>query len=480
MHAEHRLCRTTGLDPLGTDQRAEHDAAGFGLPPGVDDRAALLTDLMEVPFPRFRVDRLTDGAEQSDTGAGSFLQRFRTFTHQGAQGGRSGVENVHLVLVDHLPEARGARVARHAFEDQRRGAVGQRTVDNVAVPRDPADVGGAPEHFAVAVIEHVLEGHRRLQQVAAGGVQHAFGFAGAAGGVEDEQRVFGVHRFGRAVVADVAQRLVIPDVPAFNPAHFILCTLDHHHGAHVRTALQRLVDVLFQRHEFAAAHAFIGGDHGAAVGVEYPVAQRVRGETAEHHRMHRTDPRAGEHGVGRFGNHRHVDAHAVAFLHATAFEHVGQAADVVMEFFVGDLGGFGGIVAFPDDRDLIAAFFQVPVDAVVADVQLSAGKPVGLTGFQVIALDGVPRLAPVEEAGGLFGPERSGVFNGFAVQAVVVVLTQLCSPADGIGFGERADIEHDGSLFLFCDKDKDAPSRERVQGWPEPVHNAFRSIACSR
>ncbi|MNL30932.1 hypothetical protein D3C87_1526970 [compost metagenome] len=112
-----------------------------------------------------------------------------------------------------------------------------------------------------------------MQQVAAGGVQHAFGFAGAAGGVEDEQRVFGIHGFRRAVVADIAQRLVIPDVPAFNPVHLILCALDHDHGAHVRAALQCFVDILFQRDELATAHAFIGGDHGAAVGVENPVAQ---------------------------------------------------------------------------------------------------------------------------------------------------------------------------------------------------------------
>jgi hypothetical protein len=41
------------------------------------------------------------------------------------------------------------------------------------------------------------------------------------------------------------------------------------------------------------------------------------------------------------------------------------------------------------------------------------------------------------------------MFDGLAVEAVVVVLTEVCSPADGIGFGECADIEHDGSLFLF-------------------------------
>lgn len=121
----------------------------------------------------------------------------------------------------------------------------------------------------------------------------------------------------------------------------------------------------------------------------------------------------------------------------------------MVKLLVGDLRGFGGVVAFPDDRGLIAACCQVTVDAVVADVQSGAGKPMGFTGFQIVALDGLPRSAPVEEAGGLFGPEGAGVLDGFAVQAVIVVLTQLCSPAHGIGFGERADIEHDGSFFLF-------------------------------
>ncbi|MNZ61757.1 hypothetical protein D3C78_798580 [compost metagenome] len=63
LHAEHRLCGATGLDSLGADQRAEHDAAGFGLPPGIDDRATLFAHLMEVPLPRFRIDRFADRTE---------------------------------------------------------------------------------------------------------------------------------------------------------------------------------------------------------------------------------------------------------------------------------------------------------------------------------------------------------------------------------------------------------------------------------
>ncbi|MNY19124.1 hypothetical protein D3C86_1525430 [compost metagenome] len=150
-------------------------------------------------------------------------------------------------------------------------------------------------------------------------MQHAFGFAGAAGGIEDEQRVFGVHRLGRTIGAGFAQGLLILDVPSFDPVHLPLGALDHQHGAHVRAASQRLVDVLLEWHDLAAAHAFVRGNHCAAVGVENAVTQRFRGEAAEHHRVHRADAGTGQHGVGRLGNHRQVDAHAVAFFHATAF-----------------------------------------------------------------------------------------------------------------------------------------------------------------
>jgi acyl-CoA synthetase (AMP-forming)/AMP-acid ligase II len=65
------------------------------------------------------------------------------------------------------------------------------------VAGDPADIGGAPEDVAVVVVEDVLMGHRGIDEVAAGGVHDALGLAGGAGGVEDEERVFGVHLLDR-------------------------------------------------------------------------------------------------------------------------------------------------------------------------------------------------------------------------------------------------------------------------------------------
>ena len=45
-------------------QRRDHDRAGFRLPPGIDDRAALAADVPVIPDPRFGIDRLADRSEQ--------------------------------------------------------------------------------------------------------------------------------------------------------------------------------------------------------------------------------------------------------------------------------------------------------------------------------------------------------------------------------------------------------------------------------
>ena len=49
----------------GAGQRRDHDVAGFGLPPGVDNRAALAADMFVIPHPGLGIDRFTDGAEQA-------------------------------------------------------------------------------------------------------------------------------------------------------------------------------------------------------------------------------------------------------------------------------------------------------------------------------------------------------------------------------------------------------------------------------
>jgi hypothetical protein len=95
--------------------------------------------------------------------------------------------------------------------------------------------------------------------------------------------------------------------------------------------------------------------------------------------VHGADPRAGQHGVGRLGDHRQVDGDAVALLDAVLLQHIGEAADMLVQFVVGDLLVVIRVVAFPDDGDLVAALLQVPVDAVVGDVEDAVLVPLDRT-----------------------------------------------------------------------------------------------------
>src|SRR6266576_4558653 len=53
-----------GLGDGDAGQRRDHDAARLRLPPRIHDGAALPADVLVIPHPRFRIDRLADAAEQ--------------------------------------------------------------------------------------------------------------------------------------------------------------------------------------------------------------------------------------------------------------------------------------------------------------------------------------------------------------------------------------------------------------------------------
>ena len=170
-------CRT-GFQFGGARQRGDHESTGFSLPPGIDDRAFFVADLLPVPLPCFRVDRLANGTQDTQRRTVSTFNRFIAFRHQGANGGRCGIQNIDLMLVHNLRHTRRGRPVWHAFEHQRGCAAGQRTVQQVAVPGYPAYVSGTPIDIALMVIKHILKGGCSVDQIPAGSVQHAFRLTG--------------------------------------------------------------------------------------------------------------------------------------------------------------------------------------------------------------------------------------------------------------------------------------------------------------
>src|SRR3984893_13260932 len=96
--AEERLRRRARLETRRAGQGSDENAARFGLPPGVDDRATALAAHVVAPFPWLRVDRLADGAEQPQRLARGLLHRLVAGLHQRADRRRGGVDDVDLVL----------------------------------------------------------------------------------------------------------------------------------------------------------------------------------------------------------------------------------------------------------------------------------------------------------------------------------------------------------------------------------------------
>ncbi|SAG08534.1 Uncharacterised protein [Enterobacter hormaechei] len=424
LHAEERTGGRTGFQLCGARHRGDHEATGFGLPPGVHHRALLVADLLPVPLPGFRVDRLAHGAEDAQGRAVGPFDGFIAFRHQRADRRWRGVENVDLMLINHLAHTRRGRPVRYAFKHQRRCAAGQRAVQQVAMTGDPAHVGGTPVDVAGMVVEDVFKGGGRINQIAAGGMQHAFRLTGGAGGIQDKQRIFRVHLFRLMLVARVFNQIAPPQVAPLVPVDFAARALEDNDvvdGFYVRV-FQRFINVFLQRDTAPGAHALVSGDHQLRVRVNNAPGNRFRGEAAEDHGVDRADARAGQHSHGGFRHHWHVDRHHIAFFNALGQQHVGEAADVAMQFFIRDVFALRGIVAFPDNGRFVAAFSKMAVQAVRRQVQRAVFIPfngdVARRERGVLYL--LIRFDPVEDVT-LFTPERVRAGNGLLVFLLVLL-----------------------------------------------------------
>ena len=121
-------------------------------------------------------------------------------SHERPESGGCRVELRDLVPVNNLPEAGVCRVIRDAFEHDLRCATEQGSVRDVSVSCNPPTVRGAPVDIPWLVVKDGLEGGSSVDHVAAGGVKHALGSAGAAACVEHEERILSVHPLNLALL----------------------------------------------------------------------------------------------------------------------------------------------------------------------------------------------------------------------------------------------------------------------------------------
>ena len=106
-----------------------------------------------------------------------------------------------------------------------------------------------------------------------------------------------------------------------------------------------------------------------------------------------------------------------------------------MQFSVGDATVIAGIVALPQDRNLLRAARQVAVDTVVRSVEGSVLVP----GDMDVAFEGGvsylgERLDPIN-ALAVIAPEPIGVGKRFPVEPEVIIFPDLSRGADGLRSG---------------------------------------------
>ena len=311
---------------------------------------------------------------------------------EGTNGGWSSVKDGDTVLLDDIPEATEVGMIGSTFIHDLSHAIGERSVGDVGMAGDPTDVGGTPVNIVILHVENIFAGGVSAGEVTAGGVKDSLGFSCRSGGVENEKRVLAVESFGFMLCGNLGCFVVPVNIAPALHGDFVPDALMNNDGIDRFVFLECFVDVGFQRNDSATAVTSVGGDNGLGFTVGKSIHNRLGREPTKHDRMNSSNASAGQHRDDRFRDHGHVDQYAVLGLDALREQDVGKLANLAVKLAVGEGAGLTGFT-LPNNGGFVGpAIGEVTIDAVFADVEFSADKPLGVRGL------------PVERFGPLFLP----------------------------------------------------------------------------
>ena len=362
-----------------------------------------------IPLPDFRLDGFADGGHVLEVVV-IFLRLVAAGLAQHANSGRRSVENVDVEAFRDAPGTSGIGKLRHAFVKNAGSGQRHRSIDDVGVAGDPADVSHAPVHVVGMDVLVILGRAGDVGEVAAGAMLAALGFAGGAAGVHQEERSVGIHGNG------------LDDVPAIIFQDFVDEKIAlHDHGrvgivfAVVAPPDQDFVDVLafFLRRSARRCRRCLCGrptcrcenSRRRRSSTRLPESAARKPQASPLNPPNTTEwitPRRAHASmvIGSSGNHGHVNGDAVAgFQSGKIAQHGGDFIHAAVQLLVGDhRGGFFFRLGNEDQRGFIFVLFEVAIDAVVAGVQLAADEP--LPEGRIAGVErGVPVLVPVKQLG---------------------------------------------------------------------------------
>ena len=244
------------------------------------------------------------------------------------------------------------------------------------MPHDPADIGRRPENLALTDaidMRHAPgDGHR----MAAILPHHALGGAGGARRVENIERMGRIDRHTLDRLR-LCQRVRPVEVAPLLHRRDRLGPLQQDDALDpVGRHLQRLVHQHLVGNDLAALDPAGCRHQQGWRRIVDPFGEFRRGEPAEHHRMDRADPRAGQHRDHRLRHHRHIQDDPIALADALGDDHACRARDLVLQLGEGEGQPRVRHRAFVDQRQILAAPRRdMAVYRIMACVHQAARKP---------------------------------------------------------------------------------------------------------
>ena len=218
---------------------------------------------------------------------------------------------------------------------------------------------------------------------------------------------------GLVHVALAIHELVPPVVSTLDPVHVLPGATHHEDGVDAGAPLHGLVDLGLECRRRTSPIPAVGGDHEASTGVEDSIGDGVGSEAPEDDRVGGTHASTGEHGDYCFGDHRHVDRHAVARFDPELLERMGRLRHSSEELTVGDVLGIALWLPHPVEGHLVGlAIGHVAIEAADGGVQRAVGKP---ASEGRLPLEGGSERGGPRQHLGLGGPPGLGILGRLGV-----------------------------------------------------------------
>src|SRR5438876_3073791 len=150
------------------------------------------------------------------------------------------------------------------------------------------------------------------------------------------------------------------------------------------------------------------------------VNESVGWESAERHRVWRADAGASQHRNGQLRRHAHVNCNAITLLHPERLQDIGKLLHFTMKLLISKGTNLARLTLPDQRRFILAPGLKVAIKAVVGEIDLAAGEPLGPRAIPL--KNSVPLFEPMQFLGNT-SPELFRLLYGLAVNALVLFQT---------------------------------------------------------